>query len=608
MIANYPVLKFFNSKDLLKIVTQELDVNLEIPHLAYIEIKKPNPKVLLFINPVDRELGIKYKTPVVMNIFASKELIQLALTRGIGEVINEIEKFLKYRPPSSFAGKIDLLKDVFSLRNVFPTKTKKNVRDTHKLFRGGLNKLPILKTWGGDAGKFITMGQVYTHSLDGETVNLGMYRLQVHDDDTLGMHWQIHKDSAQFFLEYKKAGEKMPVTVAIGGDPLFTWIATAPMPHGINELFLYGFITGKSPKLIEVNTNFVPEDSDIIIEGFVDPEKLIPEGPFGDHTGYYTLKEDYPAMRVNHIWTKEHPLYYATVVGKPPIEDKFMGWATERIFLPLLKTTAHDLIDYSMPENGVFHNLIIGKMKVKYRGHAQQFMHAFWGIGQMSFVKHAVFVDENAPDLRDIDTLVPHILNRISFEKIMISSGVLDALDHSSPQSLVGGKLGIDATGDEVRMVKLNLISDEHLLKKMKVACNGCSVDVIGLKQYFTNTHNPITFMTINKKTGMKGRLPIFEDYREHMRILVILDDERNELDNLYMLLWRVLNNIDSQRDIYISRNFYVVDATNKNKEYDDFEREWPGDVLCDKNTLKTLEQKGLISINDEFIKQFGLL
>jgi 4-hydroxy-3-polyprenylbenzoate decarboxylase len=610
MLQDYPVLQLFNSKGLLKIVSQELDVNLEIPHIAYIEIKQPNPKVLLFVNPVDRELGIKYDIPVIMNIFASKELIQLAMTRGIGEVINEIEKFLKYRPPSNFSGKLNMLKDLFSLRNVFPNKQeKKNVRDTHKLFSGTLRDLPILKTWSEDGGKFITMGQVYTHSLDGQDVNVGMYRLQVHDDNTLGMHWQVHKDSAQFFQEYKKANKSMPVTVVIGGDPLYTWIATAPMPHGMNELLLYGFITGKSPKLINVNSNYVPEDGDIIIEGVVNTNELKVEGPFGDHTGYYTLKEEYPAMSVSNIWTKPKPLYYATVVGKPPIEDKYMGWATERIFLPLLKTTAHDLIDYSMPENGVFHNLIIGKMNVKYTGHAIQFMHAFWGVGQMSFVKHAIFVDENAPDLRDIDTLIPHILNRISFDKIMVSSGVLDALDHSSPQPLVGGKLGIDATGDEARILKLNIVSDDYLLKRMKVDCNGCAVHIVDVKQYFTNTLNPITFLTVQKKSGLRGTMPIFEDYyREHIRILVLIDEERNQIDNSYMLLWRVLNNIDAKRDIYMSRNFYVVDATNKSKEYDDFEREWPGDVLCDEAVLKGLEQKGLISISNEFIKKFGLL
>jgi 4-hydroxy-3-polyprenylbenzoate decarboxylase len=603
------LLQLLDSKGYLQIIDDELDVNLEIPHVAYVEIKKVNPKVLLFTNPIDKKLGIKYEIPVLMNLFGSNELIELFFQRTPDEIGKEIEKLLKMKPPSAFGEKVEFLKDLFSLKSVFPKRKSRDISKTHKEFHLDLERLPILKTWSGDGGKFITMGQVYAHSLNGEVSNVGMYRLQVYDKTHLGMHWQIHKDTSKFFKEYSDANKKMPVTVVVGGDPLYTWVATAPMPYGVNELLLYGFVKKRNAQLIESNTNFVPEDGDIIINGLVDVDKLQVEGPFGDHTGYYTLEEEYPEMEVTDIWVKENPIYYATVVGKPPIEDKYMGWATERIFLPLLQTTAPDLIDYSMPENGVFHNLILGKMRVQYKGHAQQFMHAFWGVGQMSFVKHAIFVDENAPHLESPKEIIPYILNRISEDRLLISTGILDALDHSSSEKLVGGKLGIDATGDEVKLPRLNPIPDDFLLKKLRVACNGCAVHITGVKTYFPETQNPITVISVNKKCGLREKLPILGDYREFIRILVIVDDENNSIENPYMLLWRVVNNIDAKRDIYIDRNFYAIDATNKNRELDEnFSREWPDDVVCDRDVIEDLQKRGVINVGQNFIDHFGIL
>ncbi len=211
---------------------------------------------------------------------------------------------------------------------------------------------------------------------------------------------------------------------------------------------LYGLIKKEAPKLVQSITTplYVPEDLDFVIEGWVDPEKMVLEGPFGDHTGYYTLAEHYPAMEVSAITSRKNPHYLATVVGKPPLEDKYMGWATERIFLPLLKTNAADLIDYHMPENGVFHNLILAKMKPLYKGHTKQFMHLFWGSGQMSFVKHALFFGEDAPKLTNYEALATYALNRFIPKCLFISEGITDALDHSSPETLVGGKLGVDFT------------------------------------------------------------------------------------------------------------------------------------------------------------------
>jgi 4-hydroxy-3-polyprenylbenzoate decarboxylase len=326
------------------------------------------------------------------------------------------------------------------------------------------------------------------------------------------------------------------------------------------------------------------------------------EGPFGDHTGYYTLEEPYPVMEIETITMKEKPVFQATVVGKPPLEDKYMGWATERIFLPMLKPMAPDLIDYYMPENGVFHNLILGKMKTLYKGHAQQFMHAFWGVGQMSFVKHAIFVNEDAPELSDDLAITEYILNRLSPEKILITQGIIDALDHTADETLVGGKLGIDATADIVKDGVEVPLRDELLLEKMQEI----DPSIIELKQYFIHTQNPICLITVNKVQSMKNIIAKLKVLKEHIKLLIIVDNTNNDINEPYMLLWRVVNNIDAQRDIILTP-FMAVDGTNKS-EVDGFTREWPGDTFCTKKTLDSLQERGLININDAFIKKFGLL
>jgi 4-hydroxy-3-polyprenylbenzoate decarboxylase len=350
------------------------------------------------------------------------------------------------------------------------------------------------------------------------------------------------------------------------------------------------------------NDIHIPSDVDIVIEGFVDPENLRIEGPFGDHTGYYTLEEPYPMMEVETVTMRENPVFQATVVGKPPLEDKYMGWATERIFLPMLKPMAPDLIDYYMPENGVFHNLILGKMKTLYKGHAQQFMHAFWGVGQMSFVKHAIFVNEDAPELENAEKITEYILNRLTPDKILITQEIIDALDHSANENLVGGKLGVDATGDEVEEGVENLLSDEELLTKMQ----DIDGNILECQQYFTHTKTPICMISVNKMQSMQNIIAKLRHLEEHIKLLIIVDKENNDINEPYMLLWRVVNNIDAQRDVVL-KPFIAIDGTNKSK-LDGFERTWPGDTFCTKEVLDSLQERGLIDIDEAFIKKFGLL
>jgi 4-hydroxy-3-polyprenylbenzoate decarboxylase len=593
--------------DELTVITEPLDIYLEISHLAYAEVKKENGgKALLFTRPVDGKSGKKFSEPVLMNVFGSYRRTELLFGRSIEGVADEITKLLHMKPPASLKEKFGMLGDLFALKSVFPKRLGgRGACQKVKQLEGDVNlyDLPILTTWEQDGGPFITMGQVYTQSLDGTMVNLGMYRLQVYDKNHLGMHWQIHKDASHFFDQYHKAGMRMPVSIAIGGDPLYTWCATAPLPYGVNELLLYGFIKKEPARLVKSLTTplYVPEDVDYVIEGWLDPSEMKIEGPFGDHTGYYTLEEPYPVLEVSAITRRKKPVYLATVVGKPPLEDKYMGWATERIFLPLLKTNAPDLIDYHMPENGVFHNLILAKMQPLYKGHAKQFMHVFWGAGQMSFVKHAIFLDEKAPRLDNYESLVTYILNRFDPKRLFISEGITDALDHSSPEALVGGKLGIDATGAN-NVEEPQLMEDEALFAKVKELVP----EATGLKQYMRHTRNPVTVVSVEKQRALKECFEALTPLTPFLRIVVFVDAGKNDIDNPYMLIWRVTNNLDAQRDVFISGLTVGVDGTNKTA-VDGFARRWPDDVTCTPEVVQKLKEKGVWSLPEALETHYQL-
>lgn len=589
----------------LKIITEPLDIELEIPHLAYLEVKKPDSKALLFTNPTRGNTS--FEIPVLMNLFGNFKRVEL-LIGNTQEIAKEIAFMLKLKPPKNFQEALRFLPRLLNLRHLSPKilNTRGLCQEVIKTNNEiDLTSLPILKTWSDDGGAFITMGQCYTQSLDGSVKNLGMYRLQVYDRNHLGLHWQIHKDSVGIFEEYKKAKQKMPVSIAIGGDPLYTWCATAPLPYGMFELMLYGFIKKRKAKMVKCVSNplFVPYDSDIVIEGYVDTEVLRDEGRFGDHTGFYTPIEPYPVLEVSAITHKQNPIYLATVVGKPPLEDKYLGYPTERIFLPLLQTTTPSLVDYYMPENGVFHNLILAKIKARFPSQAKQSMHSFWGVGQMSFVKHAIFVGEDSPSLQSSE-IIPYILNRFSVKNCLFSEGVCDALDHSSPNFAEGGKLGIDCTGNEVENPPLEILDNQDLLDNLSSIIPLSKT----LRQYFLDTKNPITLLGVQKDSHSLQKFlkkSAFANLQKHLRILILLDDSKNDLENLYMILWRVVNNIDSKRDIRILGEIVVIDATDKNAD-DGYHREWPKETDCDSKTLESLAQKGLLSdFSQESLEEF---
>lgn len=595
-------IKILKDNDLLKVYEEPVDVDLEIAHLAYIEAKKGEKgKALLFKNPIDKKLNKQYKFPVLMNTFCNEKALNLAFGRDYKEVADEISKLTKLHIPTSFKAKIDFFMNLLSLKNVPPKRLKADKALYDYELLNSLEELPILKTWEEDAGRFITMGQVYTQNLDKTQNNLGMYRLQVSDKNELLMHWQIHKDGANFYHEYKNAGfKKMPVSIAIGGDPLYIWCSQAPLPKGIFELLLYGFIKKTPAKLTPCeNGIFVPYDSDIVIEGYVDLEEFKIEGPFGDHTGFYTPAELFPVMKVEKIYAKKDAIYQATVVGKPPLEDKIMGLGTERIFLPLLQTSVPDLLDYNMPENGVFHNLILAKIDAKYPAHAQQIMHAFWGVGQMSFVKHAIFVDKNAPSLKDYDALIPYILNRFDAEKILISEGICDQLDHASPNSCFGGKAGLDAC-EEIQVEELEILEDEKLLELFKT-----KVELLNLKQFYKESKSPIVCILLDKKEKIEQSFDKLLEFKKHFRILVFLDAE-NKLENSYMLVWRVVNNIDAKRDIFIKEERLGVDASAKG-EAEGYLRAWPKQTDCTKSVIEDLILRNILENNPDLFNKFEI-
>ncbi|EAH9786706.1 menaquinone biosynthesis decarboxylase [Campylobacter coli] len=595
-------IQILKENDLLRVIEEPVDVDLEIAHLAYIEAKKGEKgKALLFKNPIDKKLNKQYKFPVLMNTFCNKKALNLAFGRDYEEVAEEISKLIKLHIPTSFKAKMDFFMNLLSFKNIPPKRLKKNKALYDYEILNSLEELPILKTWEDDAGKFITMGQVYTQNLDKTQNNLGMYRLQMSDKNELLIHWQIHKDGANFYHEYKNAGfKKMPVSIAIGGDPLYIWCSQAPLPKGIFELLLYGFIK-KTPAKITPCENgiFVPYDSDVVIEGYVDLEEFKIEGPFGDHTGFYTPAELFPVMKVEKIYAKKDAIYQATVVGKPPLEDKIMGLGTERIFLPLLQTSVPDLIDYNMPENGVFHNLILAKIDVKYPAHAQQIMHAFWGVGQMSFVKHAIFVDKNAPSLKDYDALIPYILNRFDAEKILISEGICDQLDHASPNSCFGGKAGLDAC-EEIQVEELEILEDEKLLELFKT-----KVELLNLKQFYKESKSPIVCILLDKKEKIEQSFDKLLEFKKHFRILVFLDAE-NKLENSYMLVWRVVNNIDAKRDIFIKEERLGVDASAKG-EAEGYLRAWPKQTDCTKSVIEDLILRNILENNPDLFNKFEI-
>src|SRR5881409_3523341 len=384
----------------LKRVAVPVDTDLLIAEWADREMKSPGGgKALLFEQPIVD--GKKSEFPVAINTMGSRRRMALALqVADIGDIAQEIQLILKAKPPTDLREGWNLLKQGIHLLHARPKHVKEApcqeiVRKIDNGDKFSLRDLPILKCWPKDGGRFITLANVHTRDPETGARNVGIYRMQVYDERTTGMHWQLHKVGARHGKRYYERGERMPVAVTIGGDPVYTFAATAPLPDGLDELFFAGFLRKKSIELVRCKTVDVdvPADVDFVLEGYVQPGEMRPEGPFGDHTGFYTAVEDYPVFHLTAITQRKDAVYPTTIVGIPPMEDFYIGDAVVRIFLPVFKMNFPELVDMALPAEGVFHNLVFVSIKKSFPYHAMKVMHGLWGMGQMMFSKIIVVVD-----------------------------------------------------------------------------------------------------------------------------------------------------------------------------------------------------------------------
>jgi len=470
----------------LKRIAQPVATELEITEIADREMKSPGGgKALLFEKPTVN--GAVSPFPLAINTLGSHRRMALSMgANTVDEVAAELGSLMKAKPPTSFREAIKLLGQALDLRHAKPKivgsgackdvihkfdvpvsrkepwpkapgveslnrSTVKSSSDSaiQPFNDSTLLNLPIQKCWPLDGGRFITLPCVVTKDPDTGERNVGMYRIQIYDDRTTGMHWQLQKVGARHGRRYYETGQRMPVSIFIGGDPMFPFAATAPLPDGLDEFLLAGYLRKKSVELVKCETNDleVPANADFVIEGYVDPtEPLREEGPFGDHTGYYTLPEPYPVFHVTAITHRKDAVYPATIVGKPPMEDFYIGGASVKLFLPIFKMNFPEIVDIALPAEGVFHNLVFVSIKKTYPMQAYKIMHGLWGMGQMMFTKYIVVVDADVDVHNTSDVLFHLTANTDPQRDSIFTKGPADVLDHATSEMAIGSKLGIDAT------------------------------------------------------------------------------------------------------------------------------------------------------------------
>lgn len=570
-----------------------VDPVLEITEITD-RISKNGGKALLFENT-----GTEF--PLLINAFGSDKRMTMAMSRnnldeaGL-EIISLFEKITS--PQGNLLKKLFSFPELIRISGILPSHSRlKGVcqQVIHK--NPDLSMLPVLKCWPHDGGRFVTLPMVHTMHPVTKKTNVGMYRMQILDKNTTAMHWQRHKTGANHFEAWKNNGSRMPVSVALGGDPVYTYAATAPMPENIDEYLLAGFLRMKKVRLVKCITNelFVPYDADIIIEGYVDPaEEPVWEGPFGDHTGFYSLADWYPRFHVTCITHSKKAVYPATIVGIPPMEDAWLARATEKIFLaPVKLAMQSEVEDFHMPDAGIAHNLVIVKINKTYPGQGKKVISSLFGAGQMMFTKYLLVVSGNI-NIRNYRQLIRYVLENTDFKQdLLFSSGPLDVLDHSSDTFSLGGKLGIDGTikmeGEVTSRAEQNyfntdeepylsnILADKrnlNLIRDLKLA-------VVGLDQ----SVNPLAVES-SKEWFRK------EDFKGILRIILAVDHNADE-NNLFTVAWQVLGNSDPKRDIdFITDNIIFVDGTIKAFRNGGFPRKWPNIVLSSVKTIKDIDQK----------------
>jgi len=425
-------------------VGAKVDPTLEISEIVTRTVRAGGP-ALLFENPTRGNM------PVAINLFGTHRRMAMALgVSSVDEIGARIGEIAKPELPQGFGGFKEALGKLMQLKSLPPKKVK-HAPCQAVVYRGSdvdLTMLPGLQTWPGDGGIFHNYGLTHTKHPENGKRNLGLYRLQQHSPTTLGMHWQIHKDSTAHHAIAEQLGQRLPVAIAIGADPVVSYTASAPLPADIDEYLFAGFLRGERVELVDCLTVplQVPAHAQIVLEGYVEPGERAPEGPFGDHTGFYTPVEPFPVFHVECITTRTDPIYHSIVTSKPPQEDGPIGHATERIFLPLIRILVPDIVDMSMPEPGVFHNCLIVSIRKRYPKHAQKVMSAIWGAHLLSLTKLIVVVDDDC-DPSDYHEVAFRAFGNVDYaHDLLLTQGPVDHLDHASYQQFWGGKAGIDAT------------------------------------------------------------------------------------------------------------------------------------------------------------------
>lgn len=426
-------------------IKAEVDPDLEISEIA-IRVMRGYGPALLFENVRGSRM------PLLINAHGSYRRMSMALgAESLDEISERITSLIDIKPPTSFKDALKMLPQMAQVRK-FPPRTVKSAACQQVVYRGDevdLGMIPVMKCWPEDGGRFITLPQVITRNPETGAQNLGMYRMQAIDRNTTFMHSQTHHDTARHLRMYREQGiTRVPCAVAIGGASVATYAATAPMPPELDEWLLGGFMREEPVELVKALESDlrVPAEADIVLEGYIDLEDFRTEGPFGDHTGFYTLKDQYPTFHVTTMTTRRDPVYWSTIVGQPPKEDYFLGKATERIFLNILKKTVPEIVDMNLPIFGVFHNFCFVSIRKEYAFHARKVMYALWGLGQMSLTKYIVVVDSDV-DVQNTDTVMFHVGANVDPQRDMqFVYGPIDVLDHASDMTGHGSKVGIDAT------------------------------------------------------------------------------------------------------------------------------------------------------------------
>lgn len=587
-------------------IKEFVDPKLEITEIADRVSKQYGP-ALLFENT-------GYDFPVLINSMGTEKRMAMALgVERLDDIGHEIEGLFKTLtgPKNSIFDKLKMLPQLGEIASWMPKNISgKGACQEVVMANPDLTKLPVLTCWPEDGGPFITLPVIQTKDPETGIRNVGLYRMQVFEPTMTGMHWHRHKVSARHFNEYKRLGLRMPVAVSIGGDPAYTYAATAPLPDGVDEFMLAGFIRKKRVELVKCLTIdlHVPADADFIIEGYVDPtEDFILEGPFGDHTGYYSLADFYPKFHVTAITHRKNPIYLTTIVGIPPQEDAWIGKATERIFLAPIKMTAvQEIVDMVLPVEGVFHNLVIVKIKKDYPGQALKVMNSLWGAGQMMFTKMMIVVDGDV-NIHNNKEVAQYIAENVDpLRDITFSQGPTDVLDHSCSRMAFGGKMGIDGTKkmiEEIDPAYPSFAIDNNKLKNSIASIKNCVQQFDELKDVNVGLLDlgiPVVFVSIHK--ARKGHVKevaakLLNDAAfGSVKVLIFLEDNM-DISDIADAVWRFSNNVDPKRDSMMVQskddhevNHIVFDGTRKTKEMDGFDRDWPNILASDEITIQRID------------------